>query len=1163
MAQPHFYLPELESNIPVPKEPAHWFNNERKIILGISDGILIDEGSQTRGVSSIPDIWARPLLFQSAVKVNSRHPLKNRCVQEWRGLLSLLALHKIKPELAPLEVVAVKLDGETFSTALTNLVPNPVQLEKDKFYQWTDILMIRFDGIPLGAFFPSALVYTGADYNKKLKGKPFPFKDKDGFLAPPEKKEDGLAYIGEWLYNLQIKLNVLFYSDQRNPDHLVVGNINELIDEWLKEIRQKLGLRENEPVSVNKYKLSEDAIDVKGVAPFLSEYQVYEQLLHPLRKDAGVDDPLVSEALLNATRNPGQRVVVITEKILSQQINLWNELRPKSLGENPKAILETFFNGPSGTRISNVNIGDEDGRWVRPELYFLSDTLLKAKGPALLNEGEEELNLGRKYILPFKKEILDFFAPEEVRERLNPAYREDNGTVKFSFDLPVGAGSFKIEKTYKTKVTGSAEGEVVEVADIPVVEIFPNYLGEHWKRYYLFQGRAESYVVRPVTQSRRVTVQAREREYRYGSREENGFDPAAIDQRVRIYEISGDSAFPEALEVENEKRQPLGLILVGKKEKVQGLKHKWTVGIDFGTSNTNVYKNRGSADSAERWSYNFPAYYRSLTASRGGVREKILEEYFFPVRKINLPIPTTLKIYNLARKDAMVLDYFIYYPTEYNFPENVLSDIKWNGDGERKTEYFLESLLFLILIEVVYSNVEQVHLACSYPKAFSQTNISVFQREWEGVFDKLLRPDGNNPYQVVSIHSGNVADNEAKIAVRKPVFRTEGIAAGEYFANELTIPNIEDRANKEIAAICLDVGGGTTDISIWYHNNIEFDASVLLAGRQIANLLQRNNRVRELLFSKKAAMALEEKKNEQGYFSARLNLVLKNEEEDIQKMLIKHANNKDIQWLRQIIALEFGALSFYAAQVCVSTNEKVGGLLSRIANDGISLHWGGNASKLINWIDFGKYNREGIASKVLNAVFFSCLHDKALAERSIKPNAKALLQLQSPGHKSEASGGLVVMDLERSNGESTGGGFDFEEDTEFLMPDDTGDDQKFYAGVVCGENIELADGRVSFFTPIANRDLFETNNRTKFRATTLERLVRFVEVLNFFGIKNGLFTEDTKIILGETEKRIIRDGVTKEFIKMQSLREGERLIEPIFIMEIKLLLEVIKSKMKE
>ena len=325
----------------------------------------------------------------------------------------------------------------------------------------------------------------------------------------------------------------------------------------------------------------------------------------------------------------------------------------------------------------------------------------------------------------------------------------------------------------------------------------------------------------------------------------------------------------------------------------------------------------------------------------------------------------------------------------------------------------------------------------------------------------------------------------------------------------------------------------------------------------VFTLVQKNSRVRELLFSKNAAIALEEKKNEAGYFSARLNLILKNEEKEIQDMLMKYPLNKDIQWLRQIIALEFGALAFFAAQVCVSTNEIVGGLLSRISEDGINLHWGGNAAKLINWIDFGKYNKEGIASKILNAIFFNCLNDpKALADKAIKP--KALCQLQSPGHKSEASGGLVVMDLERIE---VGRVLASELQDEYSMPEEGTSSQKFFAGTICGENIELIDKTVQFFTPISNKDLFDDDNHTKFKTTTLERLIRFVDVLNFFGIKNGLYTEDTKVHLGEDEKRIIRDGVRKEFIKMESMKEGKRLIEPVFIMEIKLLFEILKSKM--
>jgi hypothetical protein len=1146
MAQ-HFFLPEVESNIPVPTKNSHWFNNDKKIILGISDGIIIDEKASTAGVSSIPDIWARPLLFQSALKPNSKHPMRKRCIQEWRGLLSLLALHKVKQELADLEIVSVKLDEETFSTALRNLTPSPVQLEKTIKYDWQNILMIRFKGIAIGAFSPTTLVYTSVDYNKKLINKPFSFKDKDGFLAPPETKEDGLEYLGEWVYNLQIKLNSFFYSEQSNSDHQVIGNLNDLFDEWLKEIREKLAIKENDPIDVKTHKVAEDADEIKGVASYINEYKIYERLLHPLVKDDAVkDEILISDILLKSSRNSSKRVVVITERILSEQINIWNEQRPKSLNENAKVIIETFFNSPSGTKIDTVDIGKDGGLWIRPELFFLTNTLIHAKGENILKDTEAELNVETKYILPFKKEILDFFSPLEIKEKLAPSFKEDNGVIKFSFTLPVGETIIKIEKTYKTKTTQKDEGEISEI-EVPIIEIFPDYLGNSWRRYYMFQGKAENFFINPILEDKKNISNFREREFR----------DTGINQRVRIYEIIGNNSFPEATEVTDDRRNALGLILISKKESVQGLKHKWTIGIDFGTSNTNVYKNRGSADSAERWSYDFPEYYRTISVTDPTIRDKVLEEYFFPTKEVKLPIPTTLKIYNLAKKDSMVLDYFIYYPEKYKYPENVLSDIKWDGAGERKTEYFLESLLFLLLIEVVKNQVAEVQLACSYPKAFSDTNIQVFQREWEGVFDKLVKSDQNNSHRILDVHR-DVSDNELKVIIKKPKFRTEGIAAGEYFANKLTIPKIEERANKEIAAICLDVGGGTTDISIWYLNNIEFDASVLLAGRELANLLQINNRVRELLFSKEAAIALEEKKNESGYFSARLNLILKKEEERIQEMLVKHANNKDIQWLRQIIALEFGALSFYAAEVCVSTNEKVGGLLKRIANDGINLHWGGNAAKLINWIDFGKYNREGIASKILNATFFKCLDDISLAERAIKP--KSLLQLQSPGHKSEASGGLVVMDLDSSNGNHSGIlPADFEND--YDMPTDEDGKETFYTGIVCGENIELIDSNISFFTPITNKDLFDENNNTKFKSTTLDRLIRFVEILNFFGIKNGLFTDDTKIILGVPEKRLIKDRVQAKFIEMQRLNESQRLIEPIFISEIKLLLEIIKSKM--
>jgi len=1167
----HFYLPELtDANISTPNEHGHWFNNERKIILGISDAILVDDNALTKGVSSIPDIWARPLLFQSAIKKNSKHPLRKRCTQEWRGLMSLIALHKIVPDLAALEFEPVVLNTETFSTALRNLAPSSIQLEKDKFYNWTDILMIRYNGIPLGAFSPSTLVFTGTDYREKLP-KEFPYKDEKGFLRPPLNIMEGIENVGEWLINLQTQLQPLFHSSQENTHHLIIANINDLIEDWLKDIRRTLGLADGANIDARKYQVSDEMMDIKKPAGFIRDYNIYKLLLKPLVvASSGAEYLPVSDVALVSSRRlkDFKSVIVINEKLLEEDIYLWRETRSKPLGDNPRSIIDTYFNKPSGTVINIVNIGESGGMWIRPELYFLTDELLKSGKGDILSSEEQDLNLGTHYILPFKKEILDFYSPQEIKDKLKPTYREDNGIVKFTFTLPlVGNKSTKVEKTYRARNPQAEEGKISEV-EVPILEIFPNYLGSIWRRYYLFQGLTDQFSVTPLFGGNEVKVKSRKRDAKYLQNNQTleissslitkdaDISYSQLNQGIIVSEMSGNDCFPEGLAVSNSHNTQLGLILMGKIISNTSLNHSWTIGIDFGTSNTNVYKKRSNVSTAERWIYNFPEYTRSITISSPELKKVILQDHFFPTQKVQLPIPTTLKMYNFAVHDSMVLDYFIYYPLEYKFPPEVLSDIKWEGEDERKTRYFIESLLFLLMIEVVREKVALVKLACSYPKAFSETNISSFKGEWEAIYSKLLRSDIDDASPLLEMHSGNVADNDVKVKIERPLFSTEGIAAGEYFASDKTIPDIRERANKEIAAICLDVGGGTTDISIWYLNNIEFDASVLLAGRQLSNLLQKNARVRELLFSKEAAIALEEKKNEPGYFSARLNLILKIEENKIQENLVRYANNKDIQWLRQIIVLEFSALSFFAAQVCVSTDERVGGLLSRISNDGINLHWGGNAAKLINWIDFGKYNRDGIASKILNATFFNCLSDKSLADKAIKP--KALSQLQSPGHKSEAAGGLVVLDFDKviTNEDKSAN-----TDDEYSMPDEEGIVQSQFAGVICGENIELSDSRILFYEPITNKSFFDENSITKFKATSLERLIRFIEILNFFGIKNGLFTEDNKIVINESEKRLIKDGVLKEFIKMQKLKEGQRLIEPVFIMEIKLLLEIIKSKM--
>lgn len=1161
----HLYLPQLTGeNIKPPEKIGHWMNHEQSIMIGISDAIDVGERDHLRGVSAVPDIWARPLMFQSAIKPGSKHPLRKKMIQEWRGLLSLLALWKIKK--CPISIISVDLDQGTFSNALKRLAPKPVQLEQNVKYDWKDILLIRYHNIPIGAFSPTTLVYTATKYNALLKNEDFSLRDADGYLCPPSGEDrEEIEYVGKWLINLQRSLNAAMFSNQSNPDHKSIAVLNDLIEEWLKEIRSNLALKDGEEIDAKGVKLSED---YAKSATFLEKYTVYQLLLRPLQKaveETGEEGKGHSDIALSLRpeRNYSgfKEVVVITEHLLTTNVRIWEpqdhaSIYLKDLGGNAKSCVEKYFENKEGwgEDISGyADLRQEEAIWIRPEKYFLTDTLLKAKNGSFLTDGEYAYNSGglsmSPYILPFKKEILFFFSPKDINEILKPKFKQDGENVEFSFNLPiVGDKLIEIKKVYKTKGIGIGEGTIVR-ADVPVIEIFPNYLDRHWRRYYVFQGNAEHMSVEPVIFGEKLVTECLHEETFPESK-----------QKVRIIEINGDNAFPEGLWIKSSSGQYAGLILIQRPAEPHGLTKKWTIGIDFGTSNTNVFKQSSTSEMAECWHFDFPKYIRQISDNQDGIRERLMEEYFVPIRQIDLPVPTTLKIFNLAKKNNLMLDYFIFFPSKYQLPHNVYTDIKWDVEGERKTQYFIESLLFLLLIEVVNSRVAEIEFLCSYPKAFSQNNITVLKGEWDGVFKRVFKESSRvinyyeNTNDVDKILIGKkIVSGEIEM---KPAFETEGIAAGEYFGSEKTISVITERAKKEIAAICLDVGGGTTDVSIWHVNNIVFDASVTLAGRQISQLFQRNGRLAELLFTREAVIFLDEKKKEPAFFAARLNLILRNEEHRIREMLVKHANQRDVQWLRQMLAIEFCAISFYAAMISSSADKTIvgGKLADRIVNDGICLHWGGNAAKFINWIDFGNYDRNGIASKMLSAAYYNCLKDIG-----VKP--KVLAHFQSPGHKCEAAGGLVVMG--ESSAKSFGANiseigaqiYDYDED---MLKDKA---KHHSDGVVCGDTIELSDRIINFADIISEKDLF-AGNKTKFKSTSLERLAKFIDIMNLFGIKLGLFTEDTKVNLSEDYKRTIRDKMLSEFIKAQSLKEGQRLIEPVFIMEVKVLLEILRDKLR-
>src|SRR5213075_2980343 len=128
----HHYLPTLKksTNLIQPPVAGSWQTVSRREIEALSQGLEIGEGARKREATSLPDVWARPLLFHSAIRPHSDHPLRQQIIEEWRGLLSLIALSDyfgIKLELEP---VVIDNRGGRFAKSLVELSPRSVSLEE-------------------------------------------------------------------------------------------------------------------------------------------------------------------------------------------------------------------------------------------------------------------------------------------------------------------------------------------------------------------------------------------------------------------------------------------------------------------------------------------------------------------------------------------------------------------------------------------------------------------------------------------------------------------------------------------------------------------------------------------------------------------------------------------------------------------------------------------------------------------------------------------------------------------------------------------------------------------------------------------------------------------------------------------------------------------------
>ncbi|MEI6757443.1 MAG: hypothetical protein WCK85_06275 [Chlorobium sp.] len=985
---PHdFYLCDLKEGFkPAGTNPAIWTNQEN-ILREVSKHIPVSESARAKGVSSIPDVWARPLFFKTAL-FDSGNELHDEIYDEWKGLISLIILSRDGRYEIEFKKFNIDSASQVLSNALIKLSPKELEIGRDGLvYKWLDFAVIKLkigdQFFPVGATSPATLVYTALDILKiqmeerhagieeesdEWKEKVLAFTQKREKLfeqAGIELKDGRLTEPKDPKLRSKIKSWLEWFS---NGDNSMLSSA--LVHDETTDMLFKLFARwRNDDLGGVSAGTSAKVKYDEQVCPNLTGNlsEIYHAISSPIISETS--ELLPSDFYLTNLSSDGKRYILVSEDIFK----MGGEV---VYGALKKESVRNLFDSPevSGSNLNNMTLAPKV-EWIKPELFFFTEKLLMSSRKILFDD-VATFNNAENYILPFTSEILKCFTNKEIVEQLNPTFKEEgNGAVRFSIKLSVGDGrkarKVTISRLYQKSdfQNKKNDGVIENIADVPVLEMWPDFYSPQWMRYFIYHSDSTIFSFEPIVREGALNI-----------------ENSLIDGRHIIAEIS---QFPDALAC-TIKGEKAGLILLDRSQKeVKSTGSTWNVGVDFGTSNTNIYVKKGLSSALEPMKYCVKSW--RLSNSIDHERKISLYKYFLPpdMGQVELPFVSALRIYQHGVLKSPFRDFCVHFIDRPPEPDpRIISNMKW--DDNFRTP-FVDHLALLVIAEAVKGGAQKLVLNASYPLSFNTKNIVGFRQLW------------------ISARNKTKCTLDVEVNPGEDKEYTESVAAGKYFDMELG-------ARKELHAICIDVGGGTSDICIWSDGQIKYQSSVRMAGNLISNCFRKSAALRHSFFydiqeesssdeSVKSRILDNLNRNitnrnlnfSDTHFDSVLNYHLRRNGELVKRKMVDMKDVEAFDLLQTILLVEFGSIAFYGGMVIdAMRRDETIDLPETILDADIC--WGGGGSQFIKWIDFGEDDKATIATTVFNKII-----------RSFKIKNTKYRMTKDP--KAEASYGLIVDDV--------------------------------------------------------------------------------------------------------------------------------------------------------
>ena len=724
-----------------------------------------------------------------------------------------------------------------------------------------------------------------------------------------------------------------------------------------------------------------------------------------------------------------------------------------------------------------------------------------------------------QFLYPVREQVLEHVPAGDLAKLVKVTVTELGNKPVVQVQLIVPGKDVRLAPFYFTRTY--TEAEFVFCTRMPELSLWPDFelTGlKCWSRYYTYfddDGNAELYV----------------RPYR-------GWDVPDTLRRVETAsgrdhkEIRCGSSYPRVLAVTGrDGKQELGLLVTVPPQLLHVTnQRKCAVSVDFGTTNTTIcYAMEGTAP-APMVLHDHLRHFFSLQGKKSTVRR-----FFLPEDTAIGCAWIMSAFHSFNELPEMVARIFqkgnIFFVR--NFGDladltNVTADLKWDVEKRDLTEGFLEQICTQCLAEMAINGATEVEWRFSYPKSFTVNEKLSYDHIWEQVRQNLERNTGAKEHPELMVAC--LMDSNYIVP--------ESVAVAAYYDRDYGA----DRAN---GIICMDIGGGSTDLAFWYgaKPDITWQTSLRLAGRQI---------FRDILFTKANIKFLRELKldaefdaavvelaelaenkqntanfNAQDAFGLKLDALLKAREKDIAAAWADGCQRSPVLLrLRRAILLAMSGLLYYAGMV-FGQQYKQGAFdhLTRFH----AVYIGGNGSKLLDLAAGGNYNENCAEYKILAQLFRDGIRCN-LGTKSFEQLMQAL------------DFKVITINKSRQPKEEVAYG---------LLYDETAAIEKLLQELGhTGVNDQAVAGEVFADEGVTAKDGLLTRINLRHRLSVDARLPVFKTFLKDFNAQTEHFLHYRTTVYADDVLFLMREAINKNLADKRLQAENDLAVEPLFALAL-------------